>query len=287
MCITSPAFAKSEPRILPSSSAWVVDYQDDACRLMRQFGSGDDIIVISFNRYAPGQTFQLTLSGKLVERDNGGQPGEVRLQFGPNEEEQKVAFVPGTTGKLPALIMPAHMSIAADDDDKKEAYSNEQSDDDSMEESLSPERIAAVRTLTIGRPFPRPIILQLGNLGKAFSAQDTCLDNLLTTWAIDPVKHKTMTRRVRPAASPANWLRSSDYPVDMLSQNQPALVQVRLIVDTNGAPKTCYIQATTRPKAFDEAVCNGLMRRARFTPALDAEGKPMESYWRKSVRFVL
>lgn len=71
----------------------------------------------------------------------------------------------------------------------------------------------------------------------------------------------------------------------MLMQGQPAIVEFRLSVGADGAPLSCHIQSTTRPKEFDEAVCGSLMKRARFSPALDAEAKPMTSYYRNTVRF--
>jgi hypothetical protein len=73
----------------------------------------------------------------------------------------------------------------------------------------------------------------------------------------------------------------------MLSAGQPAIVEFRLSVSADGVPTSCHIQLTTRPKEFDAAVCDSLMRRARFTPALDAEGKPLISYYLNTVKFAL
>jgi outer membrane biosynthesis protein TonB len=117
------------------------------------------------------------------------------------------------------------------------------------------------------------------------AALDTCIDNLLTSWGIDVEKHKTLSQQTKPLKSPAKWVVSSDYPVGMLSAGQPALVNFRLSIGPDGAPTGCYIQATTRPKEFDNAVCKSVMKRARFSPALDAQGQPLASYYQNSVYF--
>lgn len=71
----------------------------------------------------------------------------------------------------------------------------------------------------------------------------------------------------------------------MLRQGKRAIVHFRLNVDAAGQPTACHIQQSTRPKAFDDAVCKAIMRNARFDPALDAEGQPVASYWLNSVVF--
>jgi len=73
----------------------------------------------------------------------------------------------------------------------------------------------------------------------------------------------------------------------MLYAGQSAIVEFRMIVSDDGSPASCHIQSTTRPKEFDKAVCGSLMKRARFKPALDADGKPLASYYRNTVRFAI
>lgn len=285
--VAQPVAAKDEAHIIKPSSAWVVDYKEESCRLMRQFGQGDDVVVAIFNHYAPGPYFQLTLAGKPVARNFGKTSGRVSLRFGPAEQAQQVEFLSGETGGLVAMIMPRAMTVAA-----REAEVPEE--DEAAQESeararpvpiVSPERMAAVRTLTVDRHMMKPVTLELGNMGKAFSALDTCIDDLLKKWAIDPVHYKTLSRYARALESPSEWLTTFDYPDKMLRERQGALVQFRLIVGADGIPRSCLIQESTYPEAFDDAVCGAVMKRARFAPALDGEGKAMDSVWQRSVRF--
>jgi len=130
-------------------------------------------------------------------------------------------------------------------------------------------------------------MLEIGSMRGPLAALDTCIDNLLVSWGVDVEKHKTLSKQAKPLQSPGKWIVSSDYPSNMLSAGQPALVNFRLNIGLDGAPTACHIQATTRPKEFDDAVCKSVMRRARFSPAFDAQGQPLASYYQNNVYFSL
>jgi Gram-negative bacterial TonB protein C-terminal len=280
-----PSFAQAakEPLSLKPSSAWHVDYADDRCRLARQFGEGEEQVFAFFDRYGPTEYFRLTVAGKPVK--TSAEKAEVSVQFGPSEAEQKILFFNGKLGKQPALIFAGSMRIAPATASEFAAATKSDDDDWIDFAPISEARQKAIRYLTVGKPLRRAVTLETGSMRAPLVALDKCIDNLMTTWGIDTEKHKTLTRKTQPQQSPGKWVVSSDYPLNMLASGQPAIVEFRLSVGADGVPSACYIQSTTRPKEFDDAVCKSVMRRARFDPALDAEGKPLASYYRNTVRF--
>jgi hypothetical protein len=281
----SPAVAQSgkEPLVLKPSSAWHVDYADDRCRLARQFGAGDEQVYAFFDRYGPTEYFRLMLAGWPMR--TAVEKADAAVQFGPTEAEQKILFFRGNLDKMPALILASSMRLAPPTT-AEFAAANKSDDDEWIEfATIDEARQKAVRYLTIGKPLRRTVTLETGSMRAPFVALDKCIDNLMTTWGIDTEKHKTLTRKVKPQQSPGRWVVSEDYPLDMLRSGQPAIVEFRLSVGADGVPTAYHIQSTNRPKEFDNAVCKSVMRRARFDPALDAEGKPLASYYRNTVRF--
>ena len=152
---------------------------------------------------------------------------------------------------------------------------------------ISEDRKKAVKYLRIGKPLRTPVTLETGSLRGPIAALDTCVENLVASWGVDVQKHKNLTQMAEPLKSSGDWIKSSDYPENMLMAGQPALVSFRLSIGPDGVPTACHIQATTRPKEFDNAVCKSVMRRARFSPALDAQGQPLASYYQKNVYFRL
>ena len=129
--------------------------------------------------------------------------------------------------------------------------------------------------------------LAIGSMGQPMAAMRKCTDELLTHWGIDVEAHRGLTRPVVPASNPGYWLKSNDYPSGLLQKGAQGIIKFRLSVDMEGKPTGCHIQQSTRPAGFDQAVCDGLMRRAKFEPALGADGRPIASYWNSTARFKL
>jgi TonB family protein len=152
--------------------------------------------------------------------------------------------------------------------------------------SIGIDRERAVTQLKVEGKKKQALILQFGPMHKPMAALSTCIDTLLKDWGLDVEKHKSLTRLVTPVNNPGNWVKSRDYPADMLFEGQPAVVEFRLDVDGNGNVTGCHIQETTRKKEFDDAVCRSLMKRAKFLPALDAEGNSLKSYYQNTVNFL-
>jgi len=279
------AVAAPAPLILKPTSAWHVDYADERCRLARQFGGGEQTVLLFMDRFGPSEYFRLTLAGKLIKTNL--EKGDAAIQFGPREEEQKLAFLKGNLGKDPALVFSSSSRIAPPSAAELLAIRNRKNTEWIEVEPISEDRQKAVRYLRVGKPLRKPVALETGSMRAPSAALDTCIDNLLISWGVDVEKHKTLSQNAKPLQSPGKWIVSSDYPLDMLSAGQPALVNFRLSIGANGVPTACYIQSTTRPKEFDNAVCKSVMRRARFSPAIDAQGQPLASYYQNSVYFRL
>ena len=282
---TSSMAAAPEPIILKPTSAWQVNYADERCRLGRQFGEGEQMVLLFMDRFAPGEDFRLTIAGKLMKTNV--QKGDADVLFGPSEQEQKLAFLGGNLGKEPALVFTRSARIAPPSAAEALAIKNREDGAWIEIQPISEERNKAAKYVRVGKPLKTAVTLQTGSMRAPFAALDTCIDNLLTSWGIDVEKHKTLSRRVTPLESPRKWIVSSDYPSKMLSAGQPALVNFRLNIGPDGVPTACHIQATTRPKEFDDAVCKSVIKRARFASALDAQGQPLASYYQNDVYFAL
>jgi hypothetical protein len=279
------AAAAPAPLILKPTSAWQVDYADERCRLARQFGEGKQTVLLFMDRFGPSEYFRLTIAGQVVK--TFVEKGDADIQFGPTEEEQQLAFLKGNLGKEPALVFSGSARIAPPSAAELMAIKNRGKTEWVVIQPISEDRQKAVRHLRVGKPLRKPVMLETGSMRAPFAALDTCIDNLLTSWGVDVERHKTLSRTVTPLKSPDKWIMPSDYPNDMLSAGQPALVSFRLSIGPDGVPTACHIQATTRPKEFDNAVCKSVMRRARFSPALDAQGQPLASYYQNNVYFAL
>jgi periplasmic protein TonB len=89
---------------------------------------------------------------------------------------------------------------------------------------------------------------------------------------------------IRAHAAPRMPLQSlitlDDYPAAALRGRDQGTARFMLTVDQAGRVAGCVILASTGSAALDSATCRLVRARARFTPARDANGQPVEDrYW--------
>lgn len=279
--------AAEEPLRLPPSSTWHLDYAEDSCRLARRFGEGDRSILLAMDRFEPGDQFRLTLIGRPLRRARAGR--DATLRFGPAELEQSEEFLEATTGDRPTMIFRRELRIAPlTESERQRMRTLEERGEFHLFElpPVDPSRERAVEYLQVEAPGISPIVLETGSLGVAFDGFRQCIDELLTHWGIDVEKHRSRTRKAFPTRPLASLISYWDYPDRALARREQAMVHFRLIVDAQGGVSGCHVQrATQGDEAFRQAVCDTFTRRARFEPALDAEGNPMASYYVGTVHF--
>ncbi len=279
LAATGAAQAAGDVVELAPTTPWNVHYADDYCRLARIFGDDKQKIIFSIEQDAPGDGFRMTLTGQMM--DGPARQGKASIRFGVMPE-QKIMFFPGTVGEgQPAWIFGDSVRLkpfSAEEIASEEDYGI-------RSEPITEAEEAAVTSVTIGWPLRDPVRLKTGPMKAAFAAMRSCTDELLDHWGIDVARHRELSRWAMPIGNPAKWLQSEDYPRAMLAKSQPGIVRFRLSVGTDGKPTACHIQRSTNSEGFDDAVCKGVMRRARFEPALDKDGQPLASYSVNAVRF--
>jgi len=284
---SAPLIAADEdaPVVLEPTSPWNVHYADDYCRLARVFGAGASRVTLVIDKFGPGDGFNLTLAGPRMKFRQSN--GVAKIRFGTEFPEQQLSFHSGSLGEGgPAWVFAPGVDIRPLPIATAPAGSI-RTVGDVIAATAPPTDAekASVTTVDIGSPLSHPVRLQTGSMELAFAAMDRCLDELMAHWGIDVARHKTMSRPTIPQGHPGLWVTFLDYPEDMLRNNMAGIVHLRLTIDEKGRPTACHVQQSTDRGGFNKRVCAMLMRRARFKPALDRDGKPMVSYFRSSVRF--
>jgi len=80
---------------------------------------------------------------------------------------------------------------------------------------------------------------------------------------------------VRARGNIANLISYMDYPVEALRTGAQGTTRVKLAVDESGIVTGCSTLASSGHEILDQATCNLLRSRAVFTPARDADGRPV------------
>ena len=283
LALGKPAWAADHtPLRLIATSKWRMDYADDSCVLLRGYGEGDSKVLMSMEQFQPGDWFHLTLAGKPARTID--ETREVRIRFRPGEDWQSVPHYRGYgKNRVPiAFILPA-VRMAAPNAPERVSILNRWL----VRPAMTPERENRVTEfhLDTGRGPKGLTLLELGPMGAPMAALHKCMDDLVTTWGLKPDEQKRLLRPATPKTNPGEWMKSTDYPTLAAWDGARAIINFRLMLDVSGNATSCHIQNAVGGPEFEKAVCDKVMKRASFEPALNMEGKPVPSYHVNTVRF--
>ena len=276
---TAPAQAKTVT--LAPSSKWAISFDDEGCRLARVLGEGDDQTTMIMIRNRPGSSGDhMVIAGRPV--GNIQERHGVEVGFGPGTDINETRPYRGSLGEIEPALIFSSVSIRPE----REASQSDQSKEDQAALRAESRKLADSVTYMTVADRSDELRFDFGSMKDVNTVMDDCANGLIEGWGLDAEKHASAMREPVPLNA-EDWIRSSDYPRDMRRAGQPAIINVRMIVDADGSPTECHIQSTTRPKAFDDAVCSSILKRASFDPALDAAGKPMKSFYQTRVHFMV
>lgn len=84
---------------------------------------------------------------------------------------------------------------------------------------------------------------------------------------------------------PGEWVTPEDYPSEQLRKWKSGTVVFVLTVDDQGRATACSVTESSGVSELDQKACEVLLKRARFVPAKDQKGRPVQSLYRNRVRW--
>jgi TonB family protein len=268
-----PALAKPV-ETLARSGKWIVDYDQDACHLLAQFGTGKGEVVMRMTRYDLGPSFKLSLYGARF--DAYSVRGLAKLDFGLGGKPIETGGMSGSVGETKAIFL-SNVRL----DGWKPGAPGETGP------TITAAQEAAVSGMTVQIAGKKPFRLEFGSLGSPFAQLRSCQADLVKSWGYDPAEQAALSRRIKQINGFRDWLKSSDYPDEATSKGYNGLVQIRLDVDPAGQVAGCRVLNRTNPDVFADLTCRAVTKRAKFQPALDAQGRPVRAFEVYSIVWVM
>ncbi len=90
-----------------------------------------------------------------------------------------------------------------------------------------------------------------------------------------------------PRGNPASWSTTNDYPTRALREERSGTTSFRVTIGPDGRVTDCVIVGSSGSPDLDQATCSNVTRRARFTPATDAEGNPTTGSYASRIRWLI
>ena len=90
-----------------------------------------------------------------------------------------------------------------------------------------------------------------------------------------------------PKSNPGGWATTNDYPSRALREEREGTTGFRVSVGPDGRVSDCQVTSSSGHADLDQATCDNVRRRARFTPAMDGEGNPTTGSYSNRIRWVI
>ena len=256
--LAMPGTALAKTETFAPTGPWAIDYADHTCKLMRNFGNGERQLTVGLQRAELGPRLMLEIAGETV--DFATRAGTVQYRYGPGGSERE-GGLSRLSNALRIADAPLQEEFAGSRDWTAWSYDAER------------DAAKAIDSVSVRGTFGDEIVIQLGPMDAPIAALQTCVDDLMEDWGLDARRLAAASRHAQPTSDPQTWLGKDDYPREMSRVGRGGAVHVRLIVNEQGRVTRCIGIASEG--TLGNATCNALIERARFVPALDAEGTPM------------
>lgn len=104
-----------------------------------------------------------------------------------------------------------------------------------------------------------------------------CLDDLTASWGFGAENVARMAAPPMLNGSIAALVVDNDYPEEAIRAEEWGDSEVRVTVGIDGRARDCIVVRSSRSYFLDRKTCDVAITRARFAPALDRAGQPMEA----------
>lgn len=288
--------ASAAPIRLEPTSGWELREFDDKCRMIRNFGTGDNALTLWIDKGGPGPGLNLTLIGRPVRSPYGAY---MRVGFAPGlpvdrnfitASSSKGRPVLGLFGVQPVSLLaePALENAAAATQDEESVDLLQSAAAEYASDDLLKKRYAAITALELSGAVIDPIALELDRVLPMADDLFKCAAALSLRLSRDPAAEGGSAKGVR-TVDEAIWAQKvqENYPRHLWQSEQQGTVAVRLTVNKEGRATFCEVTGFSGPASFNETACLELLRHARFSPATDADGKPVASFYSTRITYLL
>lgn len=192
----------------------------------------------------------------------------------PGRANTYIALVPDANGRIPTgvsdvVLLPAGRSFHVGSIEEGSRRAPYQKLYDLPVDFL--EQLAGAEALELRTGRQVRARVPLGGVRAALTSYRRCVTEVAAEWGVDLVALAALSRR--PESTNALGFRVDDYPVALLASAIDGRVVLRVDVSAEARATGCAAVASSGSAAIDSNACQVVLRRARFTPALDAAGR--------------
>jgi hypothetical protein len=253
--VSSPA--APAPDILKPTGKWIVDYDESQCTAQRAYGSEEKPLHLVIKPSPTSDVIQLLL-----------------VKDGPNRDGIQTDASIGFDGLPPAKVTLLEFGV----EKKRVKMVN-------LPVELA-SRMAASRTIYWDYKGGAAHI-DTGPLADLMKVLANCRDDLREYWNITDAKRAALQEAPRPVKPLFSLFSADDYPSQAIMQRETGMTSFVLLVDEKGAIRDCMVDGTSGIATLDAMTCVVIRSKAKFEPAIGADGKPVRGSYMQRVRWMM
>lgn len=270
LCAPQAAVAQAARLQLAPAGNWVADFAEDSCALRRSFSDGTTTVFLELRQELPEGAVQMILGSE---------------DLSPSRRDPRTAFEPSGS-----LLTHITYEAFQNDNGFKGLIITETLLDQTARELTKAEggrrpwpaadrdrRMHEIVGYLVSDAFNKDFVLLTGSLQAPMKVMQTCLDDLMAQWGLDPAVQRTLTRTVDTDYN-RDWMRGIVQAQVPLTRANGS-IRARILVDAAGKATACKVLSPSGSEDRAAEFCRQLTRRAQFEPALDATGRPVPSYF--------
>jgi TonB family protein len=253
---------EASPPLAPTGK-WNVEYTENLCALSHVYGEGDAGLTLGFRPWPMGDQMEIIVMARASSSPIS-RSGKATLSLSPSGKE--------VAGEYSSFRVPNKNLRVTTMTIKQDAFAELG--------SATAIGIAYSNDLRVS-------VTQPPTIKAALAALDKCEDELLRKWGVDPAEKKMVATPPQAFPGAADWITDGDYPGDARRSHEQGTVMILWTVGIEGRVTDCLPVITSGTASLDRAACSAIIRRGRFKPALDKDGKPMISHYARKVAWRL
>jgi len=227
---------------------WVLDYAEAQCLAYRDYGSAANPITLAIRPAPNGETYEILV---------------IRRSPAPEFAEELSGSVDFGSGPIKAWLLHYRSDKTKLDVFQFRITAAE----------MAQARAASAVTLQIkGAP---DFAFALKTIPQLLSGLQACTADLMKYWNMDAAKQEATATSAK--GDVRGVFSGDDYPWEALSRGQEGTARYLLLIDEKGGVAACHVLKPSGVPVLDAMGCVVIQKRAKFTPAKDANGKPMRS----------
>ena len=249
LAMSVPVTAPASDTVLEPTGQWVVNFDSAQCFAARNYGSIDKPLYLIIKMPPVGEVVQVAVQRRRPALRAEQLRGTIQFGTGQPIRMDLLEYKPGNDGLRTLIANVSEVDFAA-----ARAASD-----------------VRIKTSGLDERFA------LHSMTDLLGTMDKCLADLRRVWNVRNEEEGRPKLMQAAKGDMRKLFSSDDYPTHALLEGGTGTVKVMILIGKDGKVGDCAVVETSGVPVLDAQACSIITHRAKFSPAVDSDGRPANS----------